>query len=224
MKRRLKKLLRNVIVKSALVFYKNKDKRKSIDIDDKSKILNSVVKIYNIKNRYSREPINRSSGYYHIRDNKEFDIYYFDCSSFVSSVFYDAFKIDLVNKNDRPYTTNTFLKDAIERKHFVIVKRIKKENAIININDIEIGDIILGFDNEDINKEKNYHIGHNHIMIYLGDNKIVHSTESYYKGNPFELKRDGIVYETIDDDYYLKIGNTQNERFNKEIYILRYKK
>lgn len=224
MKRKIKKIIRKVGVNLAIKLYKNRYKNKTLDIEDKTKILDSIVKIKNIPNRYNKESNYRVSGFYHIRDNKKYETYYFDCSSFVASVFYDAFKINLFNKNDRPYTTNTFLKDALERKNFVIVNMVKKNSNKININDIEIGDLILGFDDLDKDSDKNYHIGHNHIMIYMGDKKIVHSTESYYKGSPLNEKRDGIVYEDIDDDYYLKIGNTKNERFNKDIYILRLKK
>ena len=101
----------------------------------------------------------------------------FDDASFVSFIYYHLFNLSLTynktsiidaysgiivrNPMANPYQVSAFLEDADRSEHFYYVK---KDEKFDNLNNLKSGDLI---------------ITNNHIMVYLGDEKIAEATSDY---------------------------------------------
>lgn len=212
-----------------------RDKIKSLTIREKTKIAQSAYYISNMENVfYSKDTEKRNTGYLKLKYEKESldNNYYFDCSSFISTVLYDALGKDLITSKDAIYTTTSFINSTILKNKeeskdgknlFYSVKEIDDYNDYIRVNNLQVGDIILGLDDLSLGKTKS-HKGINHMLIYVGDGYVMHSTYGYLYGNSNNELRNGIVHERLKNIYYRKLGTTNDYRFNKKLYVIRINK
>ena len=132
----------------------------------------------------------------------------FDASSYISFVYYQTFGLILTQSNTdekdsynglfinkftgNPYTINSFNDDALHNQHFYYVKR----NVIIselNFNELKKGDLIT--------------IENQHIMIYIGDEKIAHASKN----------------AIIDLNLGLEVANLKEKYLHEKVNIIRIK-
>lgn len=180
---------------------------------------------------------NRSAGYNLVLTNskpnnistkngkKQYPI---DCSGFVSTVLETTFYINMKTSKKKVYSTWDFMRQSSEtpeyvassdsnkdtsKKFYIVDKVVKgKERKSLYTDKIQIGDMVVGKKPEISNP--------NHIMLYIGDGLIMHSTASVKPTgihiNYLKRTKDGV------EDYYIKLG--QKRRFTEEISIIRIKK
>lgn len=120
----------------------------------------------------------------------------FDCSSFASLVVSQSTGVACKRSDGvTPYSTADFLNDKV---NFSGGDKPKTE---INVKDLEKGQLILCIDDN----------GTDHIMVYMGNETIVHSNNTY----------DGVTMNKLDkdDEYTKQFLSTKDGDFDK-IYIL----
>lgn len=209
-----------------------KGQEQSITPDQKNLVLKEAYGLLNCKTCYSLENSCRKKGFLGI---KEKDKLTFDCSSFCSTVLYKVFNIPCCGqyKNKKGSTeektfiwgTRSFLSDIGKKKsHFKVIQFINTPGDKININNLQVGDIILG------TSEKS-HNGINHIMLFVGEGYIIHCTKGYYRDEKTTPFRNGIVKQRLtEDNYYTQLDSKENiasgkfeKRFDKFLYVIRVK-
>ena len=92
------------------------------------------------------------------------------------------------------------------------------------MNKLQIGDMILG-------TAKIINERYNHIMLYAGEQYIMHSTKVQFYDKEKNEMRNGIVMQKLNNsNYFTELENYKNiqlgnitKRFDSEIYIIRYK-
>ena len=103
----------------------------------------------------------------------------FDCASFVSYIYKQVFnlvltknagsgidsysKLPLMSANANPYTVSNFVDNADNNKHFYYIQQNVTANTI-NYKIMQPGDLVI--------------IKGSHIMMYIGDGKIAHTSSS----------------------------------------------
>lgn len=108
----------------------------------------------------------------------------FDCASFAAFIYYRTFNLVLTkgyaNKTDpysglklrsegsNPYEVQTFFDDATNKEHFYFVKSNVPVKTL-NYSELKKGDLII--------------IKGSHIMVYVGDGKIVHASNGAISNN-----------------------------------------
>ena len=203
-----------------------KEYKPSLSLETKNKLLTTINKYLNLKTAYSMEFPQRNGGFF---DKLYDEKYYFDCSSFVSTILNRNFNFPPPYPKSEDggvlvwatihYIENIKKEDSI----FDIIQKIEKPGEKLDINKLEVGDIILG-------RAKKINGGFNHIVFYVGDGYIVHCTRGNYLGKEENEFRNGVVKEKINTNYYTEIETTENieknnvtKRFDYEIYVIRYK-
>lgn len=202
----------------------------SLSIETKNKLLKTIYHYLSLNTAYSMEFPQRNGGYFEtLYDNK----YYFDCSSFISTILNRVFNNfpppepkgengEIIVWATIHYFEN-INKENKENSLFYIIQRINKEKEKLNLDNLEIGDIIIG-------RAKKLTSGINHIMIYIGEGYIAHCTRGNFLGKKENEYRDGVVKEKLTDNYYTEIEAQENiekgnitKRFDDEICVIRYK-
>ena len=203
-----------------------KEYKPSLSLETKNKLLTTINKYLNLNTAYSMEFPQRNGGYF---DKLYDEKYYFDCSSFVSTILNRNFNFPppypkaedggIVVWATVHYIENIKKEDSI----FDIIQKIDKPGEKLDIITLEVGDIILG-------RSKKLCGGINHILFYVGDGYIVHCTRGNYLGKEENEFRNGVVKEKINTNYYTEIETNENieknnvtKRFDYEIYVIRYK-
>ena len=203
-----------------------KEYKPSLSLETKNKLLTTINNYLNLKTAYSMEFPQRNGGFF---DKLYDEKYYFDCSSFVSTILNRNFNFPPPYPKSEDggvlvwatihYFENIKKEDSI----FDIIQKIEKPGEKLDINKLEVGDIILG-------RAKKINGGFNHVVFYVGDGYIVHCTRGNYLGKEENEFRNGVVKEKINTNYYTEIETTENieknnvtKRFDYEIYIIRYK-
>ena len=107
--------------------------------------------------------------------------YYFDCSSFVSTILNRVFDFppgfpksengEIIVWATIHYVDNIKKPDSV----FDIIQSIDKPGEKLDLSKLEIGDIILGTSKKLVN-------GINHILFYIGEGYIVHCTKGHFLG------------------------------------------
>ena len=199
----------------------------SLSIEKKNKILSTIFHYLNVPTAYSMEFPHRNGGFFDkLYDNK----YYFDCSSFVTTVLNRNFNFpskpnESTKEEDIVVWATVHYFENIQKvdSFFNIIQKIEKPGEKLDLNMLEIGDIILG-------KAKKLTGGINHILFYVGDGYIVHCTRGHFLGKKENVYRDGVVKEKMTANYYTEIETNENvesgnitKRFDGEIYVIRYK-
>ena len=108
--------------------------------------------------------------------------------------------------------------------NFEIVQEINKGGEKLDLNKLQIGDMILG-------TAKIINERYNHIMLYAGEQYIMHSTKVQFYDKEKNEMRNGIVMQKLNNsNYFTELENYKNiqlgnitKRFDSEIYIIRYK-
>ena len=196
----------------------------SLSLESKNKILSKLNEYLNLKTAYSMEIPKRNGGFY---DTLYEEKYYFDCSSFVTTILNRVFKFTPLKPNTNEIvvwaTMNYFENIQKEDSLFDIIQKVEKPGEKLDLNNLEIGDIILG---RAIKLTK----GINHIMFYVGEGYIVHCTRGNFLGKEENEYRDGVVKEKLTANYYTEIETQENiekgnitKRFNDKIYVIRFK-
>ena len=198
----------------------------SLSIETKNKLLETINFYLNSKTAYSMEIPERNGGFFNKPNEGKL---YFDCSSFVTTVLNKNFNFpppypkgedgEVVVWATCHYFENIRKPDSV----FDIIQKIDKPGQRLDINQLEIGDIILGHSKVLVG-------GINHILFYVGDGYIVHCTKGNFLGKKENEFRDGVVKEIINTNYYIEIEMPENiekknitKRFDDEIYVIRYK-
>ena len=163
--------------------------------------------------------------------------YYLSCSAFVGALYNGTFGINVIKDNGSLYWAPayyTYGANANKGNLFTVVKSVKNIGEKLgNARKMQIGDSIMGRINANkLPTEQGYTYSSNqaHIMMYIGDALIAHSTDGGLKITYYDKKSKNGV-----SNYYLTLGersikNDKNEivtpgyRFDKEIYLLRIKK
>ena len=196
----------------------------SLSLESKNKILSKLNEYLNLKTAYSMEIPKRNGGFY---DTLYEEKYYFDCSSFVTTILNRVFKFTPLKPNTNEIvvwaTMNYFENIQKEDSLFDIIQKVEKPGEKLDLNNLEIGDIILG---RAIKLTK----GINHIMFYVGEGYIVHCTRGNFLGKEENEYRDGVVKEKLTANYYTEIETQENiekgnitKRFDDKIYVIRFK-
>ena len=196
----------------------------SLSLESKNKILSKLNEYLNLKTAYSMEIPKRNGGFY---DTLYEEKYYFDCSSFVTTILNRVFKFTPLKPNTNEIvvwaTMNYFENIQKEDSLFDIIQKVEKPGEKLDLNMLEIGDIILG---RAIKLTK----GINHIMFYVGEGYIVHCTRGNFLGKEENEYRDGVVKEKLTANYYTEIETQENiekgnitKRFDDKIYVIRFK-
>ena len=201
-------------------------RKKSLSIESKNNILKTINQFLNLPTAYSMEFPQRNGGFF----NKLYDDkYYFDCSSFVTTVLNRNFNFP------PPYpkfddggvvvwaTIHYFENIQKENSCFDIIQKVEKPGECLDLNILEIGDIILG-------RAKKILGGINHILFYVGEGYYVHCTRGNLLGKKENRFREGVVKEKLEKNYYTEIERPENiekgnitKRFDGEIYVIRIK-
>ena len=201
-------------------------RKESLSIESKNNILKTINQFLNLPTAYSMEFPQRNGGFF----NKLYDDkYYFDCSSFVTTVLNRNFNFP------PPYpksddggvvvwaTIHYFENIQKENSCFDIIQKIEKPGECLDLNILEIGDIILG-------RAKKILGGINHILFYVGEGYYVHCTRGNLLGKKENRFREGVVKEKLEKNYYTEIERQENiekgnitKRFDGEIYVIRIK-
>ena len=153
--------------------------------------------------------------------------YYFDCSSFVTTILNRIFKFPPPNPESSEITVwatmHYFENIQKEKSLFDVIQKIDKPGEKLDLNNLEIGDIILG-------RAKKLTDGINHILFYVGEGYIVHCTRGNFLGKKENEYRNGVVKEKMTANYYTEIETPENiekgnitKRFDDKIYVIRYK-
>ena len=205
-----------------------------IDKENKIKMINEAFKILNQNTSYSSKLNNkfyengktRANGYYnmpYIEDGKEF--YSYDCSAFCSTLINRVFDMDMRKEESfvqvtddikvpNLWVTKDFLNVAKENRFFSIVDHAVNEEELINAENMQVGDFLIGIIDYDNEKHDKRYIM-NHIMVYVGDRYIAHASFS----NGIEIF-DRVLFTKLTDDFYTRLSF--NRRFDKEIAVVRY--
>ena len=201
-------------------------RKESLSIESKNNILKTINQFLNLPTAYSMEFPQRNGGFF----NKLYDDkYYFDCSSFVTTVLNRNFNFP------PPYpksddggvvvwaTIHYFENIQKENSCFDIIQKVEKPGECLDLNILEIGDIILG-------RAKKILGGINHILFYVGEGYYVHCTRGNLLGIKENRFREGVVKEKLEENYYTEIERQENiekgnitKRFDGEIYVIRIK-
>ena len=198
----------------------------SLSIETKNKLLATINHYLNTKTAYSMEIPERNGGFFNKQNEGKL---YFDCSSFVTTVLNRNFNFPPEypkGENGKVivwatihYFENIKKPDSV----FDIIQKIDKPGQRLDINQLEVGDIILGHSKVLVG-------GINHILFYVGDGYIVHCTKGNFLGKKENEFRDGVVKEIISTNYYIEIETPENieknnitKRFDDQIYVIRYK-
>ena len=201
-----------------------KEYKPSLSLESKNKILSKLNEYLNLKTAYSMEIPKRNGGFY---DTLYEEKYYFDCSSFVTTILNRVFKFTPLKPNTNEIvvwaTMNYFENIQKEDSLFDIILKVEKPGEKLDLDNLEIGDIILG---RAIKLTK----GINHIMFYVGEGYIVHCTRGNFLGKEENEYRDGVVKEKLTANYYTEIETQENiekgnvtKRFDDKIYVIRFK-
>ena len=202
-----------------------KEENYSISIDSKTKIINEAFSLLKSNNLYSKNKFMRTSGFF---NHKIDGIYYFDCSSFCSTVLNRVFSFSPKKKNRneiKVWTTKYYIKDITNKdSSFEIIQSINKEGEKLDLNKLQIGDMILG-------TAKKINEGLSHIILYIGEQYIIHSTRTLFYDKIKNEMRNGIFMDKLNDsNYFIELENNRNialgnitKRFDSNIYIIRYK-
>ena len=198
----------------------------SLSIETKNKLLATINHYLNTKTAYSMEIPERNGGFFNKQNEGKL---YFDCSSFVTTVLNRNFNFpppeypkgenEVIVWATIHYFENIKKPDSV----FDIIQKIDKPGQRLDINQLEVGDIILGHSKVLVG-------GINHILFYVGDGYIVHCTKGNFLGKKENEFRDGVVKEIISTNYYIEIETPENieknnitKRFDDQIYVIRYK-
>ena len=92
------------------------------------------------------------------------------------------------------------------------------------MNKLQIGDMILG-------TAKKIKEGLNHIILYIGEQYIIHSTRTLFYDKIKNKMRNGILMDKLNNsNYFTELENYKNiikgnitKRFDSNIYVIRYK-
>ena len=201
-----------------------KEYKPSLSLESKNKILSKLNEYLNLKTAYSMEIPKRNGGFY---DTLYEEKYYFDCSSFVTTILNRVFKFTPLKPNTNEIvvwaTMNYFENIQKEDSLFDIIQKVEKPGEKLDLDNLEIGDIILG---RAIKLTK----GINHIMFYVGEGYIVHCTRGNFLGKEENEYRDGVVKEKLTANYYTEIETQENiekgnitKRFDDKIYLIKFK-
>lgn len=218
----------------------NENKNESITVQEKTKMINEAIRILNQHTEYSSKIDNkfyengktRANGYYNIPYLIEngIEFYSYDCSAFCDTILNRVFKENMQRRNREQvevkdglfkpnlWVTRDYFESSViekEEKKFDVIEYAKEENQEIHIENMEIGDFILGIiDYENEKHDKKFIM--NHIMMYIGDKYFVHS--SFSDGENIFNR---VLMSKIVDDFYTKVSF--EKRFDKSILIIRYK-
>lgn len=199
----------------------------SMSIKSKTKMIQEATNILKSNIGFSMEYPKRVGGFY----NKKYDDkYYFDCSSFCTTILNRTFDFPPPEDNkDKDniliWSTHCYF-DNIKKEDslFKIVEFVNTPGKCLDLKKLQIGDLILG-------RATKINNGINHIVLYAGEEYIIHCTRGRYLGIETNEKRNGVVKEKLNDvNYYTELETLQNiengnitHRFDSEIFILRYK-
>ena len=198
----------------------------SLSIETKNKLLETINFYLNTKTAYSMEIPERNGGFFNKPNEGKL---YFDCSSFVTTVLNRNFNFpppypkgedgEVVVWATIHYFENIKKPDSV----FDIIQKIDKPGQRLDLNQLEVGDIILGHSKVLVG-------GINHILFYVGDGYIVHCTKGNFLGKTENEFRDGVVKEIISTNFYTEIETPENieknnitKRFDDLIYVIRFK-
>ena len=228
------KLIKNDLYNKEYIGYINneqlsnkmiKEENNLISLESKNKIVKEALFWLNSNNQYLRQREARKSGFFNQTIN---NIYYFDCSSFCSTILNKVFNFTPTYRKEKRikvWITKDYLKDIKKSNSiFKTIESINKEGQKLDLNKLQIGDFILG-------KADKINDGINHIMLYIGEKYIIHSTGNFYYDNNKKVIRNGIFMQKLNNsNYYTELETNENiikgnitKRFDSEIYIIRYK-
>ena len=201
-----------------------KEYKPSLSLETKNKLLTKINEYLNLKTAYSMDFPQRNGGFF---DKLYDEKYYFDCSSFVTTILNRIFKFPPPNPESSEIivwaTMHYFENIQKENSLFDIIQKIDKPGEKLDLNNLEIGDIILG-------RAKKLTDGINHILFYVGEGYIVHCTRGNFLGKKENEYRNGVVKEKMTANYYTEIETPENiekgnitKRFDDKIYVIRYK-
>ena len=168
-----------------------------------------------------------------LSNKKYYDKSHCNCSTFCSNVLNRVFdQFPPVNDNNenkirtKVWTINDYIKNIQSNNStFEVVEKISSQGRSVNLNKLQIGDIILGISSD-------MHHGTNHMMLYIGEDYIIHYTNERYLGIKTNQKREGVVKEKLSNlnNYYTELENLANfrngiinKRFDICIVVFRYK-
>ena len=201
------------------------EEKYSISIDSKTKIIKEAFSLLKSNNLYSKNKFNRKSGFFNYKIG---GIYYFDCSSFCSTILNRVFNFSPKKKNGKEikvWTTKYFIHDITNKNsNFEIIQSINKGGEKLDLNKLQIGDMILG-------TAKKINEGLNHIILYIGEQYIIHSTRTLFYDKIKNKMRNGILMDKLNNsNYFTELENYKNiikgnitKRFDSNIYVIRYK-
>ena len=196
-----------------------------ISIESKTKMINEALNLLKSNNLYSTDKHKRRSGFFNYKID---GVYYFDCSSFCSTILNRVFNFTPRKKNSNEkkiWRTRHYVNNITSNNsNFEIVQEINKGGEKLDLNKLQIGDMILG-------TAKIINERYNHIMLYAGEQYIMHSTKVQFYDKEKNEMRNGIVMQKLNNsNYFTELENYKNiqlgnitKRFDSEIYIIRYK-
>ena len=207
-----------------ILYNQIKEYKPSLSLETKNKLLTKINEYLNLKTAYSMDFPQRNGGFF---DKLYDEKYYFDCSSFVTTILNRIFKFPPPNPESSEIivwaTMHYFENIQKENSLFDIIQKIDKPGEKLDLNNLEIGDIILG-------RAKKLTEGINHILFYVGEGYIVHCTRGNFLGKKENEYRNGVVKEKMTANYYTEIETPENiekgnitKRFDDKIYVIRYK-
>ena len=207
-----------------ILYNQIKEYKPSLSLETKNKLLTKINEYLNLKTAYSMDFPQRNGGFF---DKLYDEKYYFDCSSFVTTILNRIFKFPPPNPESSEITVwatmHYFENIQKENSLFDVIQKINKPGEKLDLNNLEIGDIILG-------RAKKLTDGINHILFYVGEGYIVHCTRGNFLGKKENEYRNGVVKEKMTANYYTEIETPENiekgnitKRFDDKIYVIRYK-
>ena len=210
--------------KGWILYNQIKEYKPSLSLETKNKLLTKINEYLYLKTAYSMDFPQRNGGFF---DKLYDEKYYFDCSSFVTTILNRIFKFPPPNPESSEITVwatmHYFENIQKENSLFDIIQKIDKPGEKLDLNNLEIGDIILG-------RAKKLTDGINHILFYVGEGYIVHCTRGNFLGKKENEYRNGVVKEKMTANYYTEIETPENiekgnitKRFDDKIYVIRYK-
>jgi len=125
----------------------------------------------------------RKTGYEFVIKNKKFttqntslgkNIYYFSCTSFANTLYAGTFRINPTKDDGTYYLLGAYLTDAKKKKQFYNVRTITTAGEKLYTSQIQIGDAVIGLHNAKADGTTR----EGHIMVYIGDGLVIHSTSS----------------------------------------------
>ena len=222
------KLVKNTIYNDEFIGWilsrQIREYKPSLSLETKNKLLTKIYEYLNLKTAYSMEFPERNGGFF---DKLYDDKYYFDCSSFVTTILNRVFKFPPPEPNSTEQvvwaTIHYFADIKKEDSYFDIIQKIDKPGEQLDLNNLEIGDIIIGHAKKLTN-------GINHILFYVGEGYIVHCTRGNFLGKKENEYRNGVVKEKMTANYYTEIEKPENiekdnvtKRFDDMIYVIRFR-